>query len=105
MAYIGQNSAMAWAHWNSSNSIAESYNVSSVSRIGTGQYEVNTSITLPNSNYVAVAGASSSKNSNGVYLGSAFPKNTSTWYHYSHWTNGTAYDLSHNFSALFGDRH
>ena len=46
MAFIGQNAAMAWAHWNSSNTIADSYNVSSVSRFGTGQYQINMSITF-----------------------------------------------------------
>ena len=105
MAYVGQNAALAWVHHNGSNTIAESYNVSSVSRNGTGHFTINLSITLPNSNYVAVAGAASSKTSNGTYLGSAYPKDTSSYFHYGHWTNGTGYDLAHNFSALFGERY
>jgi len=105
MAFIGQNAAMAWAHWNSSNQIADSYNVTSVSRYGTGNFQVNLSITLPNSNYVLAGAASSNKDSNGVYLGSPWPRNTSSFYHATHWTNGSAYDLSHNMAAVFGDRH
>ena len=104
MAFIGTNAAMAWAHWNSSNTIADSYNVTSVSRIGTGNYQINLSITLPNSNYVLVGNASSNKDSNGVYLGSPWPKNTSAFYFAGHWTNGSSYDLSHNFAAVIGDR-
>ena len=105
MAFIGENAAMAWAHWNSSNTIAESYNVSSVARYSTGNYQVNMSITLPNSNYCLAGGASNNKDSNGVYLGSPWPRNTSSFYFAGHWTNGNAYDLNHNFAAVFGDRH
>tara|TARA_R100000988_G_C3944464_1_gene137892 strand:+ start:70 stop:387 length:318 start_codon:yes stop_codon:yes gene_type:complete len=104
MAFIGQNAAMAWAHWNSGNNIADSYNVSSVARYSTGNFVVNLSITLPNSNYCVVGQASSNKNSNGVYLGSPWPKDTTSFYHATHWTNGNAYDLSHNWAAIFGDR-
>ena len=103
MAFIGQNAALAWAHWNSSNTIADSYNVTSVSRYGTGNFTVNLSITLPNSNYCLAGGASSNKNSNGVYLGSPWPSSTSQFYFAGHWTNGNAYDLDHNFAAVFGD--
>ena len=104
MAFIGQNAAMAWAHWNSSNTIADSYNITSVARNGTGQYQINMSITLPNSNYVLVGNASSNKYINGVYLGSPWPRNTSSFYFSGHWTNGNSYDLSHNFAAVIGDR-
>ena len=103
MAFIGQNAALAWAHWTSSNTIADSYNVTSVSRYGTGNFTVNLSITLPNSNYCLAGGASSNKNSNGVYLGSPWPSSTSQFYFAGHWTNGNAYDLDHNFAAVFGD--
>ena len=105
MAFIGQNAAMAWAHWNSSNQIAHSYNVTSVARWQTGNYQVNLSITLPHSDYALAGAASSNKNNNGVYLGSPWPRDTSSFYFNSHWTNGSAYDLSHNMAAVFGDRH
>ena len=104
MPFIGTNAAMAWAHWNNSNTIADSYNVSSVSRYGTGAYQVNLSITLPNSNYVVAGQASSNKSSNGVYLGSPWPSSTSQFYFQCHWTNGSSYDQPHNFAAVFGDR-
>ena len=48
--------------------------------------------------------ASSNKDSNGVYLGSPWPRNTSSFYFSGHWTNGNSYDLSHNFAAVIGDR-
>ena len=104
MAFIGQNAAMAWAHWNNSNTIAQSYNVTSVARWTTGNYQVNLSITLPNSDYVLAGSASSNKSSNGVYLGSPWPKSTSAFYFQCHWTNGSSYDQPHNFAAVFGDR-
>ena len=104
MAFIGTNAAMAWAHWNSSNTIADSYNITSVARYGTGAYQINMSITLPNSNYVVAGQASSNKNDNGVYLGSPWPRNTSSFYFQCHWTNGSSYDQAHNFAAVFGDR-
>ena len=104
MAFQGTNAALAWVHHNSSNTIADSFGISSVSRYGTGNYQIFFSVACPNDNYVAVGGASSNKDSNGVYMLDAWPDATTSYYTYTHWTNGTAYDLSHNFSIVFGDK-
>jgi len=105
MAFIGMNAANAWVSFNSNNSIRDSYNVSSVARFSTGNFAVNLSITLPSTDYVVVSGASNGTNSNAVYLGSGWPSSTTQFYHATHWTNGTAYDRTHNYSAVFGDRY
>ena len=50
--------AKAWANWDSSNgTIQGSYNISSITRTGTGQYTVNYTTAMPNSTY-SVVGAS-----------------------------------------------
>jgi hypothetical protein len=42
--------AKAWARWDSNGTVAGSYNVSSVTRTATGNYTVNLTTALPNTN-------------------------------------------------------
>jgi len=52
MAYFGDGSVLAWAHFDGDDgSIQQSYNISSISRYSTGMYQVNFSSTFTNSNY------------------------------------------------------
>jgi hypothetical protein len=54
-----QGIAKAWVNFvGSSGSINGSFNVSSVTRDGTGQYRVNFTTAMPNANYAATAGSS-----------------------------------------------
>jgi hypothetical protein len=59
-------SAKAWVNFNgTSGSISSSYNVSSVSRTGTGQYTVNFTNAFVDSNYAVCFGASQNNGSGG----------------------------------------
>jgi hypothetical protein len=63
-----QGSAKAWARFaGASGTIAASYNVSSITRAGTGQYFVNFTNALTDANYSAVVSASNSTGSNWVF--------------------------------------
>lgn len=57
--------ALAWVNFNGSGTITSAYNVSSVTRTGTGQYTVNMTNAMANVNYAAVANI----NSQGYGLG------------------------------------
>jgi hypothetical protein len=46
--------AKAWVQFNGSGTIASSFNVSSITRNGTGDYTINFSTTLANANYCCV---------------------------------------------------
>ena len=59
MAFYGDNACWAWVHWVHSTSIQSDYNISSVSRTGTGQYEVYIDNNAPNSNYCVLGNAES----------------------------------------------
>jgi hypothetical protein len=48
--------AKAWANWATAGTINASYNVSSVTKTGTGSYTVNMTNAMPSTNYVALAG-------------------------------------------------
>jgi hypothetical protein len=51
-----QGSAKAWANWSTSGAINKSYNVSSVTKTGTGSYTVNMTNAMPNTSYAVVVG-------------------------------------------------
>lgn len=57
MAFYGDNACWAWVHWVHSTSIQSDYNISSVTRAGTGTYNVYFSNNPPNSNYLVVGNA------------------------------------------------
>lgn len=52
--------AKAWVHFNGSGGIYSSYNVSSVTQLGTGRYRVNFNPSFSNSNYAMCGSASGS---------------------------------------------
>jgi hypothetical protein len=65
-----RGSAKAWVNFNGTGTVAirASYNVSSITDNGTGDYTINFTNALPDADYVAVAG--------GVYLISGTERNT-----------------------------
>jgi hypothetical protein len=64
-------SAKAWVNFNGTGTVAirASFNVSSITDNGTGNYSANFTNALPNANYAAVAsiGADSGSTGNGLY--------------------------------------
>ena len=60
---LDQRMAKAWVNFNGTNtvSIRDSYNVSSITDSGTGQYSINFSVALANANYSASALSSNNR--------------------------------------------
>jgi len=75
-----QNTAKAWALWNTytSHSLTNSFNVSSIADGGTGKTTVNFTTAMPNANYV-VAGSASGPSGPGarVFSSPQYETNTS----------------------------
>jgi hypothetical protein len=95
-------SAKAWANWNgSSGSIRSSYNVSSVTRISTGQYTVSFTNALSNANY-SVAGAAYNNNAGGESLRiNTAPTASSVQVLTS--SSGNAFDSTYSTVVIFGN--
>jgi hypothetical protein len=68
-ANVIQGSAKAWVNFNGSGTVAirSSYNVSSITDNGTGDYTVNFTNALPNANY-AIAGSGGNNSAQGTNL-------------------------------------
>jgi hypothetical protein len=101
-----RGSSRAWVNFvTASGSINGSYNVSSVTRIGTGQYTVNFASPMANSNYVVTVGYSlrgigNGANSAASYVG--FDANTiSLQQCLISQSSGTAYDQGNMCVAVF----
>ena len=101
-----RGSARAWVNFvTSTGSINGSYNVGSVTRIGTGQYTVNYTNPMANSNYVvtvgySVRGIGNGANSVASYVG--FDSNTiSLQQCLVSQSSGTAYDQGNMCVAVF----
>lgn len=83
--------AKAWVNFNGSGTVAirASYNVSSITDLGTGRYTVNFTNAMSDSNYVAVGCAGGSDNSYGDRQLSTYPSSSSACIVVSGTTAGT----------------
>lgn len=65
-ALVSTNTAKAWVNFNGTGTVAirASYNVSSITDLGTGYYRVNFSVPFANNNYSAVASRSHTSSTN-----------------------------------------
>jgi hypothetical protein len=105
--------AKAWIRFRggSSPTIDGSYNVSSITRTGQGQYTITFTTAMPNTNYTAVGGGNIDTGF-GAYVdalpfiqaGSPYystPTTTSFDLRYAASVNGTAYDPYYGMAAVF----
>ena len=95
--------AKAWCNWNGTGTIAirDSFNVSSLSDTGTGQYTVNFSNALSNANYSVAWGGDGGTGSlsDGCQI---FTLTTSSFK--SHWgSGGSQFDFTDCYFSVFGD--
>jgi hypothetical protein len=91
--------AKAWVSFNSSGGINSSFNVSSVTRTSTGNFEVNFSSAMPNSNYAATANSwQSVSNSNVSYNVFNF---TTAKYQITTFENGAGTNPNATYSIVF----
>jgi hypothetical protein len=96
--------AKAWVYFNGGNGntagvINGSFNVSSITVIGAGQYTVNFTTAMPNANYSAVATSSNAPGSVYANLGNSAPTSSS----YAIWTiqSGSVANPTFICSAVF----
>ncbi len=94
--------AKAWVNFNGTGTVAirQSFNVSSITDVGTGYYTINFTNPLPDANYALAHSAGSGTTFGSHYESCAFPQNNSSAWVYGQW-QGTAYDLSHMTLSVF----
>lgn len=100
---IEQGRCKAWVNFNGTGTVAirDSYNVSSISDGGTGQYTVNFSTSMSNANFVVTWGGNGGTGSlsDGCNIG-----NLATGSFFAHWGNGgSQHDFDECFHAVFAD--
>jgi hypothetical protein len=96
--------ARAWAYWNSGGTVNGSANVSSITVNGTGNYNVNFTTAMPDTNYSGIActgdsggrGVNNAKVNDGVGSLSASNVNIATVNQ-----SGTSVSNSYNYVAVF----
>jgi hypothetical protein len=98
-ANVIQGSAKAWVNFNGTGTVAirDSYNVSSITDNGTGNYTINFTNAMPDANYCAVG-----QNEIGTSTGTkGFTYSTSNLVVVSYLYNAVAYDCVYNSVAIF----
>jgi hypothetical protein len=101
-----QGSAKAWVNFDGQGTVAirASYNVSSITDNGTGDYTINFTNALPDANYCAVssAGATPALGNYGISAGGAYQVvPTTTAYRMWTGTPSALYDPAYVFTAIF----
>lgn len=102
--------ALAWVNFaGATGTIRTSYNISSVTRNGTGDYTVNFTNTLTDANYAMVGSvADGAVSGSAVVLNSLYVATTSSVRYGTGYISGTggqatAYDYTYNRVAIFGN--
>ena len=80
MAFRGTNAAEAWVNFNGTGTVAirDSFNVSSITDHGTGDYDVNFSVTFSNSNFAVAQGMPTINSNSFSGRGWALPRSRTT---------------------------
>ena len=93
--------ASAWARWNSTTTINDSYNVDSVTDLGTGHWEINFTNDLANSNYVSITGFGSTASGGESHKDTTTASVSSVRVQMTN-SSGTAVDRGENSVVIFG---
>lgn len=104
-SYTGRE-LLAWVNFNGQGVVAirDSYNVASITDLGTGQYKINFSSALPDANYCSVFGQAMNS---GVTVGispqidSAAPPTTTYCQIQTYTLGGSGHDFSYVNAAFF----
>jgi len=99
--------AKAWANFNggagnTAGVINGSFNVSSITVNGTGNYTINFTTTMPNSNYTVLGTGAWSPNSLGAFMKIDASQTTSSVGVYTVYQNGNIYNIPVVGVAIFG---
>ena len=105
---IKQGRAKAWVNFNGGRNgsfgIRDDFNVSSVTDLGTGDFDINFTTAMANTNYAFVGHANYERSSgNGRMFLSARTRTTSKVFVEALGDGGTSYDSEDNDCAIFGD--
>ncbi|MBB6469596.1 hypothetical protein HNQ96_005486 [Aminobacter lissarensis] len=102
-----QGVAKAWVNFNGTGMVAirDSFNVTSITDNGTGDYTLNLGVTMGNSNYAAVGSARSDAGAGAYNVGcvQTITQNTTTCQIRTRAVNNTALDCDITNVAIFGD--
>jgi len=85
--------AKAWVAFNgTTNTIRSSFNVTSTTKIGTGNYQINLTTAMPNANYAVIGMCQYQNNAGQTILEGPSDATTSSFEVWSRANNNTAYD-------------
>ena len=100
-----QSAAKAWIDYKGTdtNAVQASFNISSVTDNGTGDYTIILSNSMSSAEYAIVDGAYRSENSNSPSI-TGFQTPTSSQYIHNHWNSGFGVsDMFRTYSQVMGD--
>jgi hypothetical protein len=99
--------AKAWVNFNGTGTVAirDSFNVSSITDNGTGDYTVNFTTPMTNANYCITASAQLSTANNNIVITPAWtsaPTTTAMRFSTTAGSNGASYDCAYVYTAVHG---
>lgn len=108
-AAIANGIAKAWVNFDAAGTIRASFNVSSVTKLGTGSYTINFTNAFSDTNYVPVFGSWNNGNSNGSWFcegsgdqGAYLTGKTTTSLRLANYNStGNVQDNAGNYVAIF----
>ena len=103
--YVVNGSAKAWIDYKGTdtNAVQASFNISSVTDNGTGDYTIILSNSMSSAEYAIVDGAYRLENSNSPSI-TGFQTPTSSQYIHNHWNSGFGVsDMFRTYSQVMGD--
>ena len=103
--YVVNGSAKAWIDYKGTdtNAVQASFNISSVTDNGTGDYTIILSNSMSSAEYAIVDGAYRLENSNSPSI-AGFQTPTSSQYIHNHWNSGFGVsDMFRTYSQVMGD--
>ena len=90
---VVKGSAKAWVNFNgTTNTIRSSFNVTSTTKIGTGNYQINLTTAMPNANYAVIGMCQYQNNAGQTILEGPSDATTSSFKVWSKANNNTVYD-------------
>jgi hypothetical protein len=99
-----KDTATIWISFNGGTfGIKDSFNVSSITDNGVGQYSVNFAITMKDTNYCGLVSVQGTYNNDGPWVGMISTKSTTTCLIRNISATGTFWDSGDHNLAIFGD--
>jgi hypothetical protein len=98
----GYSGAKAWVNFNgTTNTIRSSFNVTSTTKIGTGNYQINLTTAMPNANYAVIGMCQYQNNTGQTILEGPSDATTSSFEVYAKTNSNVVYDCDFASVAVF----